>query len=91
MAKPLRSDDPAPQNMQFSHFGVLNDGNQSKGSLFSAIVLNVVIAIVVCIIGAAAKKTMDNRHKLTELSLAPLPKQPEAPSSAPSAKRAMPA
>ena len=77
MAKPLRSDDPAPQNMQFSHFGVLNDGNQSKGSLFSAIVLNVVIAIVVCIIGAAAKKTIDNRHKLTELTLAPTPKPPE--------------
>ncbi len=77
MAKPLRSDDPTPQNMQFTHFGVLNDGSQSKGSLFTSISLNIVIAIVVCIIGAAAKKTMDNRHKLTELSLAPLPKQPE--------------
>jgi periplasmic protein TonB len=77
MAKPLRSDDPSPQNMQFSHFGVLNDGSQSKGSLFTSISLNIVIAIVVCIIGAAAKKTLDNRHKLTELSLAPLPKQPE--------------
>ncbi len=77
MAKPLRSDDPTPQNMQFSHFGVLNDGSQSKGSLFTSISLNIVIAIVVCIIGAAAKKTMDNRHKLTELSLAPLPKKPE--------------
>ena len=31
MAKPLRSDDPTPQNMQFAHFGVLNDGSQSKG------------------------------------------------------------
>jgi periplasmic protein TonB len=77
MAKPLRSDDPSPQNMQFSHFGVLNDGSQSKGSLFTSISLNIIIAIVVCIIGAAAKKSMDNRHKLTELSLAPLPKQPE--------------
>src|ERR1700735_5615362 len=63
MAKPLRSDDPAPQNMQFSHFGVLNDGNQSKGSLFSAIVLNVVIAIVVCIIGAAAKAPEGRPHQ----------------------------
>jgi periplasmic protein TonB len=77
MAKPLRSDNPSPQNMQFSHFGVLNDGSQSKGSLFTSITLNIIIAIVVCIIGAAAKKTMDNRHKLTELSLAPVPKQPE--------------
>ena len=32
MVKPLRSEDPAPQNMQFAHFGVLNDGNQSKAS-----------------------------------------------------------
>ncbi len=77
MAKPLRSDDPTPPNMQFAHFGVLNDGSQSKASLFTSISLNVVIAIIVCIIGAAAKKTMDNRHKLTELSIAPLPKKIE--------------
>ena len=77
MAKPLRTDDPAPPSMQFSHFGVLNDGNQSKASLFTSITLNIIIAIVVCIVGAAAKKTMDNRHKLTELSIAPLPKQIE--------------
>ena len=30
MAKPLRTDEPAPRNMQFTHFGVLDDGNQSK-------------------------------------------------------------
>src|SRR5215469_5584915 len=77
MAKPLRTDDPAPPSMQFSHFGVLNDGNQSKGSLFTAITVNVLIAIVVCILGAAAKQTIDNRHKLTEVSIAPLPKQVE--------------
>ena len=63
MAKPLRTDDPTPPNMQFTHFGVLDDGNQSKGSLFTSISLNIIIAIVVCILGAAAKKTMDNRHK----------------------------
>src|SRR5260370_38643212 len=77
MAKPLRSDDPTPPNMQFAHFGVLNDGSQSKASLFTSISFNVIIAIIVCIIGAAAKKTMDNTHKLTELSIAPLPKKPE--------------
>ncbi len=80
MAKPLRSEDPAPQNMQFAHFGVLNDGNQSKASLYTSISLNIIIAIVVCIIGAAAKKTIDTRHKLTELSIAPLPKKIEPPS-----------
>jgi periplasmic protein TonB len=77
MAKPLRTDDPAPPSMQFSHFGVLYDGQQSKASLFTSITLNIVIAIVVCILGAAAKKTMDNRHKLTEISIQPLPKEVE--------------
>ncbi|WP_051978293.1 energy transducer TonB [Edaphobacter aggregans] len=77
MAKPLRTDDPAPPSMQFSHFGVLHDGQQSKSSLFTSITLNVFIAIVVCIVGAAAKKTMDNRPKLTEVSIAPLPKEVE--------------
>ncbi len=77
MAKPLRSEDPAPKNMQFSHFGVLNDGNQSKGSLFTSITVNIVIAIVVCILGAAAKKTMDKRIRLTQLE-EPIPiKKPE--------------
>ena len=65
MAKPLRTDDPAPQNMQFAHFGVLNDGNQSKASLFTSIALNVLLAFCAVVIGAAAKKTIDNRHKLT--------------------------
>ena len=46
MVKPLRSEDPTPQNMQFAHFGVLNDGNQSKTSLFTSITLNIVIALV---------------------------------------------
>jgi len=76
MAKPLRTEDPAPQDIQFSHFGVLNDGTQSRASLFTSISLNIVIAIVVCIVGAAAKKTIE-RHKLTEISLAPLPKEVE--------------
>ena len=77
MAKPLRTDDPTPPNMQFTHFGVLNEGNQSKGSLFTSITLNIIIAIVVCIVGAAAKKTIDKRNKLTEISIAPLPKEIE--------------
>jgi TonB family protein len=79
MAKPLRTDDPNPQNMQFAHFGVLNDGSQSKTSLFTSITLNIVIALCAIIIGAAAKKTIDTRHKLTELT-EPIPiKKPEPP------------
>jgi len=79
MAKPLRSDDHTPQNVQFAHFGVLNDGSQSKASLFTSITLNIVIALCAIIIGAAAKKTIDTRHKLTELT-EPIPiKKPEPP------------
>jgi protein TonB len=79
MAKPLRTDDPSPQNMQFAHFGVLNDGSQSKGSLFTSIALNILLALCAIIIGAAAKKTIDNRHKLTELT-EPIPiKKAEEP------------
>ena len=73
MPKPLRSEDPIPpRNMQFAHFGVLNDGKQSKASLFTSISLNIVIALVVIIIGAAAKKSMDKHIKLTTLT-EPLP------------------
>ena len=73
MPKPLRSEDSTPpRNMQFAHFGVLDDGKQSKASLFTSISLNIVIAIVVVIIGAAAKKTMDHRQKLTTL-VEPIP------------------
>jgi periplasmic protein TonB len=79
MAKPLRSDDPKPQNMQFAHFGVLNDGSQSRASLFTSITLNILLALCAIIIGAAAKKTIDTRHKLTELT-EPIPlKKPEPP------------
>ena len=67
MPKPLRSEDPAPPTTQFSHFGVLNDGHQSKSSLFTSITVNIVVAIVVCVLGAAAKKTMEKR-RLTYLA-----------------------
>src|SRR5271154_6274658 len=79
MAKPLRTDDPTPQNMQFAHFGVLNDGSQSKGSLLTAIVLHVLLAFCAVVIGAAAKKTIDTGNKLTELT-EPIPiKKAEEP------------
>jgi periplasmic protein TonB len=77
MAKPLRSEDPTPKNMQFAHFGVLNDGAQSKASLFTSISLNIIIALCVIIIGAAAKHTMKSK-KLTSLTLEPVKKvEPE--------------
>jgi protein TonB len=77
MVKPLRTEDPTPQNMQFAHFGVLNDGSQSKASLFTSITLNIIIAVVVIIIGAAAKQIQKN-SKFESISLAPIKKvEPE--------------
>ena len=72
--KPLRSETPVSpaSSTQFKHFGVLNDGQQSKASLFTSISLNIILALVVIIIGAAAKKTMDHRQKLTSL-VEPIP------------------
>jgi protein TonB len=78
MANPLRTEDLTPRNMQFAHFGVLNDGSQSKASLFTSITLNIIIALVVVIIGAAAKHSIDNSKKLQTLSLEPIKKiEPE--------------
>lgn len=79
MAKPLRSLNPQPADMQFTHFGVLDSGAQSKSSLFTSIGLNVLLAVIAVILGAAAKKTMDQR-KLDNLTFVatkppePLPK-----------------
>src|SRR5258708_29881924 len=77
MVNALRTEDPKPQNMQFSHFGVLNDGSQSKTSLFTSITLNIIIAVIVIIIGAAAKQ-IQKENKFESISLAPIKKvEPE--------------
>jgi protein TonB len=78
MVKPLRSDNPAPQNIQFTHFGILNDGSQSRGSLFSSVAINVLIAIVIIIIGAAVRKTITPPEKVITL-VEPLPLKPPPP------------
>jgi TonB family protein len=93
--KPLISEHPGkPQDTQFVHFGILNDGAQSKTSTITSLVLNSLIAFVIIIIGAAAKKTIDKKDRLTELTepipikkvepakpkiLPPKPKLPEVP------------
>lgn len=76
MPKPLRSETGQPKDMQFTHFGVLDTGSQSKGSLFTAISANVLLALIIVIIGAAARKTIDNRAKEITL-VVPLAKPPE--------------
>jgi TonB family protein len=93
--KPLISEHPGkPQDTQFAHFGILNDGAQSKASTITSLVLNTLIAFVLIIIGAAAKKTIDKKDRLTELTepipikktepvkpkvVPPQPKLPEVP------------
>ena len=77
MAKPLRSDNPAPQDIQFSHFGVLNDGKQSKGAFTTAIVTNLIIAALLIVITSAVK-TVNNINRKTELAYIE-PKQPPPP------------
>ena len=79
MVKPLRSDNPAPQNIQFKHFGILNDGSQSKSSLYSSIVINVLIAIIIIIIGAAVRNTIVPPEKKIVTLIEPLPLKPPPP------------
>jgi TonB family protein len=68
MATRLQSEDLGqPKSMQFAHFGVLESGSQSKSSLFASAVFNITVALIVIVISAAAKKTIDKRNLLTEL------------------------
>jgi TonB family protein len=79
MAQPLRSeDDVQPQNIQFSHFGVLQSGNQSKSSVATAVIANVILLIIAIIIGAAAKVTMQ-KNKQDATLIVPIAKAPEPP------------
>jgi len=64
--RPLPVLPPAP-SVQFAHFGLLNAGEQSKGTLFTAGAVNVTLAIIICLLGAAAKKVHDQHVLLTHL------------------------
>lgn len=74
----------AQQNdIAFSHFGVMHTGKQGRGSLFSALVINVTLLVVALILTAAAKKVSE-AHKITMLTApsTPPPKpepKPELP------------
>jgi len=83
MPKPLRSDDPNPQPVQFAHFGVLNDGTRSKGATVSAIVINCTIAALILILGMVVKTNPLVAKKLTELTLPPEPPAQPAPKPPP--------
>ena len=76
MAKPLRSADPKPKSIQFSHFGVLDDGSRSKGATVTSIVINGLILAAILIIGTLIKTNPIMAKKLTELTLPPQPPPP---------------
>ncbi len=57
----------SPGSLQFSHFGILDDGKQSKASLFTSLVVNGVVAALLILLGFAAKKVSDNRPRVTML------------------------
>jgi periplasmic protein TonB len=77
--KPLRSDDPNPRNPQFSHFGVLNDGNNSKGAFLGSAIFNGVIVLLAIIVSAAAvNKVNEHKDKLAVL-IEPIKEQPKPP------------
>ncbi len=78
MPRPLRSDDPAPaQDIRFKDFGILDAGSQSKSSVATAVVLNVLALLFVIVIGAATKRTIEQRRELTMVTLPLTVKPPE--------------
>ena len=81
MAKPLRSDDPNPPNVQFRDFGVLNDGTRSKGATVTSIVVNVTLAALVIILGFVVKTNPAVAKQIAEITLPPEP--PPVPKPAP--------
>jgi TonB family protein len=76
MAKPLRSDDPRPQSVQFTHFGVLNDGKRSKGAAVTSMVVNGLIVLIIVLLGLVVKSNPTVAKQLTELTLPPEPPPP---------------
>jgi periplasmic protein TonB len=80
MPKPLRSADPNPRDTQFSHFGVLDDGQRSKSAAFISIGFNVSVLLAVIILGLVVKNNPIAAKKLAEIYLPPpAPKPPPPP------------
>jgi TonB family protein len=75
MAKPPRTEEPSqPRSLQFAHFGVLDNGHQSKASVFTSLTINVLFAIVAVILSLAAKKITESRPQVTMLIAPTIPK-----------------
>jgi protein TonB len=64
--------------MQFAHFGVLDAGTQSKGSMFFSLFVNALAGLVIIVLSAAAAKQAILKNKmLTELVVPVVQKKPE--------------
>jgi len=83
MAKPLRSDNPAPQNMQFTHFGVLNDGKQSKAAFTTAVIINIALALLFIVIGSAVRTAVINNKPKDVTYVEPIKEPPPPPKPPP--------
>jgi protein TonB len=79
MPKPLRSADPNPKDVQFSQFGVLDDGQQSKSAAFISIGVNVSVLLAVIILGLVVKNNPIAAKKLAEIYLPPPAVKPPPP------------
>src|SRR3569833_3105630 len=81
MAAPLRSANSAPANdIQFTHFGLLDTGKQSKASTITSVVVNCVAALVIVVISAAAtRQTIEHNKRITELVMPITEKKPDLP------------
>lgn len=81
MAAPLRSANTAPANdIQFTHFGILDTGSQSKASTVTSLVVNCVAACVIVILSAAAtRQTIEHNKHVTELVMPITEKKPDLP------------
>jgi protein TonB len=75
MVKQLRSDIPTPPSIQFAHFGVLDDGKQSKGAFTTAVITNLIIAALILIVGSAVKSVV-NSNKQKEIAYVEPVKEP---------------
>jgi TonB family protein len=81
--RPLPELPPGP-DVSFKNFGLLNAGEQSKSTLFTASAINVTAAIIICLLSLAAKKVHDQHVLLTSLTEPiPLKKQEEKPKPKP--------
>jgi protein TonB len=80
MPKPLRSNEPNPENVQFRDFGVLNDGTRSRSAALTSIAVNVLIALALLfLVKAAVVKPKVQHAQLMDPIHAAAPEPPPPP------------